>query len=187
MPEHLVVKPVFYDGEPWGFVANVAHVGEIGGMAPGSFAADATEVYQEGLRLPPIKIMARGEYDKDLWRMILANHRTPRNTWGDFHAMIGSLHVAERACSSCWTSTARSSSPQAADQLLDYSERFMRAEIAEMPDGAYESTDCMEDDGVADQPLKIHVTRDDRRRPHDRRLDRTPTTRRAGRSTPPSS
>ena len=59
MPEHLVVKAVFHEGEIWGFVGNVAHVGEIGGMAPGSFAADGTEVYQEGLRLPPLKIIDR--------------------------------------------------------------------------------------------------------------------------------
>jgi N-methylhydantoinase B len=78
MPEHLVVKAVFWNGTPWGFVANIAHVGEIGGMAPGSFAADATEVYQEGLRLPPIRIMERGQYVKDLWRVVLANHRTPK-------------------------------------------------------------------------------------------------------------
>ena len=95
MPEHLVVKAVFHEGEIWGFVGNVAHVGEIGGMAPGSFAGDGTEVYQEGLRLPPLKIMDRGEYVKDIWRVILANHRTPKTSWGDYHAMIGSLNVAE--------------------------------------------------------------------------------------------
>ena len=86
MPEHMVVRPVFHEGELLGFVGNIAHVAEIGGMAPGSFAADATEVYQEGLRLPPVKIIERGEYDKDIWRIVLANHRTPKNTWGDFHA-----------------------------------------------------------------------------------------------------
>src|SRR5215469_17030928 len=96
MPEHMVLKPVFRQGELFGFVANIAHVAEIGGMAVGSFAATATEVYQEGLRLPPVKIMRRGEYVQDIWRIILANHRTPNNTWGDFHAMIGSLTIAER-------------------------------------------------------------------------------------------
>jgi N-methylhydantoinase B/oxoprolinase/acetone carboxylase alpha subunit len=55
-------------------------------MAPGSFAADSTEVYQEGLRLPPIKIMDRGEYVKDVWRIVLANHRTPKTSWGDYRA-----------------------------------------------------------------------------------------------------
>ena len=78
MPEHMVLKPVFFEGQIWGFVANIAHVGEIGGMAPGSFAADATEVYQEGLRLPPVKVISRGEYVKDVWKIILSNHRTPK-------------------------------------------------------------------------------------------------------------
>ena len=95
MPEHMVLKPVFFGKKLRFFVANIAHVGEIGGMAPGSFAADATEVYQEGLRLPPIKIMRRGEYVKDVWKIILSNHRTPKSSWGDLHAMIGSLNIAD--------------------------------------------------------------------------------------------
>ena len=61
-----------------------------------SFAADATEVFQEGLRIPPVKIVKRDVNDMDLWRLIMANHRTPRNTWGDLNAQIGSLRVAER-------------------------------------------------------------------------------------------
>jgi N-methylhydantoinase B/oxoprolinase/acetone carboxylase alpha subunit len=94
MPEHMVLKPVFFRNKLRFFVANIAHVGEICGMAPGSFAADATEVYQEGLRLHPIKIMSRGEYVKDVWKIILSNHRTPKSSWGDLHAMIGSLNIA---------------------------------------------------------------------------------------------
>ena len=96
IPEHSVIRPVFHDGELWGFVANVGHLAEIGGKAVGSFAADATEVFQEGLRIPPVKIVARDENNMDLWRLIMANHRTPRNTWGDLNAQIGSLRVAER-------------------------------------------------------------------------------------------
>jgi N-methylhydantoinase B/oxoprolinase/acetone carboxylase alpha subunit len=148
MPEHLVVKAVFHDGEPWGFVGNIAHVGEIGGMAPGSFAADATEVYQEGLRLPPMRIMEGGEYVKDVWRIVLANHRTPKTTWGDYHAMIGSLHIAEKRVQELLAKYGAETLTAASDQLLDYSERFMRAEIAEMPDGVYYAQDCMEDDGI---------------------------------------
>src|SRR5215207_5148187 len=96
IPEHMVVKPVYAGGELIAFVATIGHMAEIGGKAPGGFAADATDVYQEGLRLPPVKIFNRGEYVEDVWRIVLANHRTPRNTWGDFHAMIGSLEMAER-------------------------------------------------------------------------------------------
>jgi N-methylhydantoinase B/oxoprolinase/acetone carboxylase alpha subunit len=160
MPEHLVVKAVFHEGKIWGFVGNVAHVGEIGGMAPGSFAADGTEVYQEGLRLPPLKIMDRGEYVKDIWRVILANHRTPKTSWGDYHAMIGSLNVAEARVLELLDKYGAEMLTSASDQLLDYSERFMRAEIAEMPDGVYYAQDQMEDDGITRQPywMRLRLT-----------------------------
>src|SRR5207244_8041662 len=78
-----------------GFVANRAHLAEIGGKAPGGVAADATDVYQEGLRLPPVKLLRRGERNDTVWRILLTNHRTPRSTWGDLHAMVGSLNVGE--------------------------------------------------------------------------------------------
>ena len=68
LPEHMLLKPVFLDGELVAFVANLAHLTEIGGKAPGGFAADATDVYQEGLRLPPVKLMRRGERNDDVWR-----------------------------------------------------------------------------------------------------------------------
>jgi N-methylhydantoinase B len=148
MPEHLIMKPVFYRGELWGFVGNIAHIGEIGGMAPGSFAADGTEVYQEGL-----------------WKVILTNHRTPKTTWGDYHAMIGSLNVAETRLRELLDRYGPARLALAAEQLLDYSERFMRAEIAAIPDGVYEAEDCMEDDGVTSRPyygrLKLTIRGDE--------------------------
>ena len=165
MPEHLMMRPVFYRDALWGFVGNIAHVGEIGGMAPGSFAADATEVYQEGLRLPPVKLMQRGEYVRDVWKVILTNHRTPKTTWGDYHAMIGSLNVAETRLRELLDRYGPAVLADAADQLLDYSERFMRAEILAIPDGVYEAEDCMEDDGVSDRPyfarLRLTVAGDE--------------------------
>ena len=124
MPEHMVLKPVFFEDKLQCFVANIAHIGEIGGMAPGSFAADATEIYQEGLRLPPVKIMSRGEYVKDIWRIVLANHRTPKTSWGDLHAMIGSLNIAETRMLELLERHGAEFVEKAADQLLDYSERL---------------------------------------------------------------
>lgn len=165
MPEHMVLKPVFFGKKLRFFVANIAHVGEIGGMAPGSFAADATEVYQEGLRLPPIKIMKRGEYVKDVWKIILSNHRTPKSSWGDLHAMIGSLSIAEDRLLKLLERYDADLLAEASDALLDYSERWMRAEIREIPDGTYEAADCMEDDGITNQPvwmrLKLTVAGDE--------------------------
>ena len=96
LPEHMMMKPIFLEGELLGFAGNIGHIAEVGGKAPGSFASDATDVYQEGLRLPPVKLMEGGRYNEEVWRVVLANHRTPRNTWGDFHAMIGALNVGER-------------------------------------------------------------------------------------------
>ena len=134
-------------------------------MAPGSLAADATEVYQEGLRLPPVKIINQGAYNHDIWKIILSNHRTPDTSWGDYHAMIGSLHIAERRLHELLATYGGPVLARAAAELLDYSERFMRAEIREIPNGIYCAEDCMEDDGVSDRPyyfrLKL-VVRDER-------------------------
>ena len=158
IPEHSVMRGVFHEGELFGFVANVGHLAEIGGKAVGSFAADATEVFQEGLRIPPVKIVKRDENDLELWRLIMANHRTPRGTWGDLNAQIGSLRVAERRVLELLDRYGRGFVDEAADELMDYSERWMRAEIAAIPDGVYEFTERMEDDGVVDRPVTFHVT-----------------------------
>ena len=159
MPEHTVIKPVYHDDELFGFVGNIAHVTEIGGKAVGGFAADAREVYQEGLRLPPVKIVRRGENVDDIWSIILANHRTPRTSWGDFHAMIGSLHVAEQRLHELLERYGAGVILRSGKQLMDYAETRMRREIAELPDGAYEFEDWIENDGVTpDRRYRIFCT-----------------------------
>lgn len=157
MPEHAVIKPVYHDGELFGFVANIGHVAEIGGMAPGSFAATATEVYQEGLRLPLVKIMKRGEYVHDVWKMILTNHRTPTHTWGDFHAMIGSLHISESRLEALLDKYGVEFINKANEELMNHAERWMRQEIRDIPDGEYYFEDCVEDDGVTNDPTWIRL------------------------------
>lgn len=158
LPEHMMMRPLFVGDDLLGFAGNIGHVAEIGGKAPGSFSADATDIYQEGLRLPPTKIMNRGEHVEDVWRIILTNHRTPRNTWGDFHAMIGSLETAERRIRELSQRFDWETLSAATAQLHDYSERRMRAEIAELPDGEYFADMWVEDDGVLPDPFHIQVT-----------------------------
>lgn len=158
LPEHMMMRPLFVDDLLFGFAGNIGHVAEIGGKAPGSFSSDATDIYQEGLRLPPTKIMNRGEHVEDVWRIILTNHRTPRNTWGDFHAMIGSLETAERRMRELSQRYDLETLSAATAQLHDYSERRMRAEIAELPDGEYFADMWVEDDGVLPDPFHIQVT-----------------------------
>ena len=157
LPEHMVMAPIFRDDELIAFAGNIGHLAEVGGKAPGSFASDATDVYQEGLRLPPVKLFERGRYNEQVWRIILANHRTPRNTWGDFHAMTGALRVGERRllalCDRYDVETIRAG----AQRLIEHSERRLRAEIADLPDGRYEAATQVEDDGVSDDPFEVRA------------------------------
>ena len=158
MPEHLLLKPVFHDGELVAFVANIAHISEIGGMAVGSFAATATEVFQEGLRLPPIKLISEGEYVRDVWRVILANHRTPEMSWGDFHAMLASLTTGERRVVELLEEYGYGTFTTVTKELIEYAERWMRGQIQTIPDGVYSFADYKEDDGVTTNPSWIRAS-----------------------------
>jgi N-methylhydantoinase B len=158
MPEHLLIAPFHHRGSLRGWVCNVGHLSEIGGMAPGSFASTATDVYQEGLRLPPVKVMRRGEPVKDVWRIILANHRTPDASWGDLNAMIGALNVGLRRLEALFDEHGGESIEEATPALLDYSEAWIRRDIERLPDGMYSGEDCQEDDGVE---LRPHFLRAD--------------------------
>jgi len=155
MPEHLLMKPVFLDGELIGYAANIAHIAEIGGMAPGSFASTATEVFQEGLRLPPVKLMNQGEYVKDVWRIVMANHRTPDTTWGDFHAIMGSLTTAERRLQELVSRLGLDAFERIGDALIQHAEEWTRAEIRKLPNGEYCFEDYFEDDGVVAKPYYV--------------------------------
>jgi N-methylhydantoinase B/oxoprolinase/acetone carboxylase alpha subunit len=157
LPEHMMMKPIFIGDELIAFSGAIGHVAEVGGKAPGSFAADATDVYQEGLRLPPVKLIERGEYNQQLWRVVLANHRTPTNTWGDFHAMIGALNVGERRLMELVDRYRGETVTGGAARLIDHSERRLRAEIADLPDGSYAASMQVEDDGVGTDPFTVSV------------------------------
>lgn len=162
VPEHMVLKPVFWDGELVAFVANVAHMSEIGAKTPGGLCGDATEIFQEGLLLPPVKIKRRGEDVEDVWKIVLTNHRTPRVTYGDFRAMMGSLDLAERRVHALIADYGLDVVRQSTSELVAVSERRMRAEIEGIPDGTYSFEDAIEDDGINEgsYPMKLSLTID---------------------------
>jgi N-methylhydantoinase B len=162
VPEHMLLKPVFWEGELIAFVANVAHMSEIGAKTPGGLCGDATEIFQEGLLLPPVKIKRRGEDVEDVWKIVLSNHRTPRVTYGDFRAMMGSLDLAERRLHELIADYGLEVVREAAAELIAVSERRMRAEIERIPDGAYSFEDAIEDDGIGDgsYPMRLLLTID---------------------------
>ena len=160
VPEHMMLKPVFYDDEIFAFVANVAHMSEPGAKSPGGLSGDATEVFQEGLLLPPVKIKRRGEDVPDIWKIILANHRTPKVTYGDFRAMMASLDLAEARVTDLLDTYGEDLVRESTAELLAIAERRMRAEIRSIPNGVYEFEDTIEDDGITDAsyPIRLRLT-----------------------------
>jgi len=166
LPEYCVIKPVFAEDELTAFVAVIGHMTEVGGKVPGGFAGDATEVFQEGIRIPPVKIVDGGRDVETIWNIILANVRTPRVSFGDMKAMIGALYVGERRVHEIVAKHGLTGFRAISEAIKDYSERRMRAEIAEMPDGVYEFEDfVIDNDGVSQEPssLRVKVTIDGER------------------------
>jgi N-methylhydantoinase B len=157
LPEHMLLKGIFHGGELFGFAATIGHVAEIGGRAVGGLAGDATDVYQEGLRLPPVKLMAGGEHVMDVWKIMLTNHRTPRLTWGDLHAMLGSLRIAELRVGELLDTRDAAATLRDTDELIARSEAWMRRELEAIPDGEYAFEDWMENDGITDEPHRLCV------------------------------
>jgi N-methylhydantoinase B len=157
MPEHMLITPVFLDGAIVAYVGNIAHLAEIGGMAPGSFAATATDVYQEGLRLPPVRLFRRGEPVQDIWRIMLSNHRTPANTWGDLHAMLGSLRVGERRLRHLFVERGVAALASSLRQIQDLAEASLRRAIRSLPNGVYHAEDHFDDDGITDDECWVRL------------------------------
>jgi N-methylhydantoinase B len=157
LPEHMVIRGIFVDGELVAFAAAIGHIAEIGGRAVGGLAGDATDIYQEGLRLPPVRLIAGGEEVDDVWKILLTNHRTPKLTWGDLHALLGALTIAERRMSDLCRGRGAVATVRDAQELMERAESWMRREIAEIPDGEYSFSDTMENDGVTSNPYTIRV------------------------------
>jgi N-methylhydantoinase B len=159
LPEHMLLRGIFHDGKLFGFAATIGHVAEIGGKAVGGLAGDATEIYQEGLRLPPVRLMRRGKHVLDIWKVMLTNHRTPKLTWGDLHAMLGSLHIADRRLQEVLDELGGIEvTLTRTDELIRRSELWMRREIAEIAEGEYTFEDVMENDGITNEPAWVRVS-----------------------------
>ncbi len=156
-PEHTLFCPVYVGDELIAFTVAIGHVAEVGGMVPGGFPSEATEIFHEGIRVPPVKIRKRGEDVPEVWKLWLANVRTPRYNYGDMRAMIagveqGSARLAEIAAR-YGLDTFRTT----CDDLMDYAEARMRAEIADIPDGRYDFVDYMDNDGVSASEIRIEA------------------------------
>ncbi len=156
-PEHSFIKPVFFDGVLYGYAVAIGHVAEVGGMVPGGFAGEATEIFHEGLRVPPVRIKRRGEDVEEVWKLALANVRTPRHNYGDYRALISACELGARRVGDLVRKYGKDVYKRNCSDLMDYSEARMRAELAALKDGVYSFDDYMEDDGISDRPYRISV------------------------------
>ena len=149
------VKPFFYKGELFSWLANTGHWPDTGGAVPGGFSANATEVEQEGLRLPPVKLYKAGEMDEEILSIVLSNIRIADQRIGDIKAQTAALNVGERRLTVLLDRYGRDTVEQAIVESRARAEQQMRAKIAEIPDGVYEGWSIVDSDGVVDEPLRI--------------------------------
>ena len=158
LPDLTLVTPVFDDaGDLLGICANRAHHADVGGATAGSVGASSSEIYQEGLRIPPVKLVVDDELDEDLLAVLLANVRTPDERRGDLRAQHAANATGRRRLRELADRIGHDTARTAFDAVMDYSERRMRAAIEELPDGTYRFTDRIDDDGRGNEDLPIAV------------------------------
>ncbi len=171
LPDLTMVMPIFIGGksglrsdrtarqqlqEPQFYVANRAHHADVGGALAGSMGP-AREIFQEGVRIPPVRIFRRGELNADVMALLLANVRTPAEREGDLAAQIAACRIGERRLTEIVDKYGASEVAAYGRHLLDYSAEMMRAALREMPSGTYAAEDFLDGDGVSDEPLRIRV------------------------------
>jgi N-methylhydantoinase B len=157
LPDITLISPIFYEGELLGFSANRAHHADVGGISPGSLPGASTEIYQEGIIIPPVKLFEKGELKEDLLALIVKNVRTPEERAGDIKAQVSANKIGEKRVSELVEKYGRETFLTTMEEILNYSERMMRAQIRRFPKGNFKAVDFMDNDGVSDEPVKLQV------------------------------
>jgi N-methylhydantoinase B len=151
-----LISPVFTEGELLGYVANLAHHVDVGGGAPASIGA-FQEVFQEGVIIPPVRVVRAGRIVDDVFGLILAQIRSKRETAGDFRAQIAANATGVRRLQAIVARHGRATIVTAMQELLDYTERRTRAEVEALPFGVYEGEGAVDTDGYGDEPVRLRV------------------------------
>ncbi len=158
LPDVAIAAPIFENGKLILFVANIAHHADIGGMSPGSMAGGMTEIYQEGLRIPPIRLIRNDEIIDDVFDLILLNVRVPEERKGDYNAQIASNRLGIRRCHSLLEKWGEERIRIGCDAIISAVAKRARAAVSSLPDGRYSFTDVIDDDGLATTQIKLRVT-----------------------------
>jgi N-methylhydantoinase B len=155
LPDIFMFMPLFGGGRRRAFAVVICHHTDVGGRVPGSNASDSTEIYQEGLRIPPLKLYARGVLNDTLATMIKINVRVPERVWGDLSAQYAAAQVGKRGLDKLLQRYGADVVEAYMAELIDYAERLTRAEIKQWRKGRYAFTDYIDGDGISDQPIPI--------------------------------
>jgi N-methylhydantoinase B len=155
LPDINLAMPVFRDGALVAFVCNIAHHADVGGMAPGSMAGGMTEIYQEGLRIPAVRLFRAGALQRDILDLLLLNVRGPEERQGDYFAQIAACNLGARRLGEVIDGYGLGFVAAAFDEIIARSERRMRDAIRALPDGVYRFEDVMDDDGLGARDIRI--------------------------------
>lgn len=155
LPDIFMFVPIFYEGKRRAFAVVICHHTDVGGRVPGSNASDSTEIYQEGLRIPPLKLYERGVLNRTLETLIKINVRVPDRVWGDLSAQFAAAQVGRRGLEKLMLRYGPDEVDAYMQELLDYAERLTRAEIKTWTPGTYTFTDYIDDDGFSDAPIPL--------------------------------
>ena len=158
LPDIAVIRPLFHERRMVALAATMSHHQEVGGMVPGSLPPNATDLYQEGLRLPPMKLVDAGEQVAPIFEILRANVRTPRVVLGDLRAQLAACALAQSRLGELLGEIGTETYDAVVAALLEQSHELTRHRIAEIPDGTYTFTDWMDDDGVdVGRPIEIRA------------------------------
>ena len=158
LPDVSIAMPVFADGQLLGFVCNIAHHADIGGMSPGSMAGGMKDIYQEGLRIPVVKLFRKGKLDQDIFDILLLNVRVREERRGDYNAQFSALHLAARRLIEMINKYSSNLIKNVFDEIIDRTYERMLSAIALIPDGVYRFKDVMDDDGRDAVNVPINLT-----------------------------
>lgn len=150
-----LVRPVMRDSKVFAWLASVGHWLDVGGNVPGNFNAKATESFQEGFRIPPVKLISDGVFQQDVADILAANSRLPLSNWGDLNGQLNALGLGEQRVHALLDEYGDDTVSAALSALSVRAEALMRANIAALPDGTYSYDDFLDNDGVTDTPLRI--------------------------------
>lgn len=157
LPDVYLTRPIFFKRKIIAWAVSGGHMIDVGGRVPGSCACDSTEIYQEGLRIPPVKLFISGMPNEAVFDILRANSRVPEVLIGDLSAHCAACYTGEIRFKELIAEHGWETLSQYLDELLNYAERRTREDLKRLPDGIYEFTDYMDDDGFGSDPIPIHV------------------------------